>query len=129
MNDPEGQPRPWTTGAKQAASRLLALGGNRLELLTLELVEERDRLRQAAFLAVGMVLFAWLSTALLTLAVVALGWAWSPPGALLLAALFHGTISFGLYRRFQSLWRNRDTFSASLEQFRKDRDALEKLLQ
>ena len=114
--------------SKQIARRLLTIGENRLELLTVEVQEERERLLRAFLLALGVAAFGMLAGITLTVAIVVLFWAWSPMGVLLALTGLYGATGVYLCRRLISLLRDWQTFSASLDQLRKDRACLEKIL-
>ena len=114
--------------SKGFARRLLTLGENRLELLMVEVQEERERLLHAILLALGVALFALLSGAALTIALVVLFWALSPVGVLLTLAVIYAGASIYFYYRFTALQRNWKTFPATLDQFRKDRACFEQHL-
>jgi uncharacterized membrane protein YqjE len=120
--------RRFAETAKSFALRLLTIGENRLELLTVELQEERERLLRAILLALGVGTFGLLAAAALSGAVVVLFWEVSPLAALLVLAGLYGATAVCLYRRLMRLlcgWRN---FPATLDQLRKDRACLEKHL-
>lgn len=119
---------PLATPSKDFARRLVTIGENRLELLMVEVQEERERLLHAILLALGVALFAFLGGAALTIALVVLLWSLSPVGVLLALTAVYGAASILLYRRFNILQRNWKTFPATLDQFRKDRECLEKCL-
>ena len=70
--------RQLATTSKHFARRLLTIGENRLELLTVEVQEERERLLHAFLLALGVAAFGLLAGLTLTAAIVVLLWAWSP---------------------------------------------------
>ena len=110
------------------ARRLLTIGENRLELLTVEMQEERERLLHAFLLALGVAAFGLLAGLTLTAAIVVLLWAWSPWAALLILTGLYGGAGIFLYRRLTGVMRNWQTLSASLDQLRKDRACLEKIL-
>jgi uncharacterized membrane protein YqjE len=114
--------------SKHFARRLLTIGENRLELLTVEVQEERERLLHAFLLALGVAAFGLLAGLTLTAASVGLLWAYSPVAVLLTLAVFYGAAGFYLYRRLTGLLCNWQTLSASLDQLRKDRACLEKTL-
>jgi uncharacterized membrane protein YqjE len=114
--------------SKHFAWRLLTIGENRLELLTVEVQEERERLLHAFLLALGVAAFGLLAGLTLTAAIVGLLWAYSPVAVLLTLAVFYGAAGFYLYRRLTGLLCNWQTLSASLDQLRKDRACLEKTL-
>lgn len=124
-----------TTGSRRLAEvarlfarRLLAIGENRLELLAVEAQEEREHLLRALLMALGVAVFGLLSCMALTAAIVVQFWAWSPAGVLLILTLVHGGAATWLCRRLAASIRDRESFSASLDQLRKDRVALEKAL-
>jgi uncharacterized membrane protein YqjE len=114
--------------SKHLARRLLTIGENRLELLAVEVQEERERLLHAFLLALGVAAFGMLAGLTLTVAIVVLLWTWSHLGALLILTILYGVAGIFLYRRLAGLLRDWQTFSATLEQLRKDRVCLEKLL-
>ena len=119
---------PLASPSKEFARRLLTIGENRLELLMVEVQEERERLLHAILLALGVALFALLSGAALTIALVVVFWALSPVGVLLTLAVIYAGASIYLYCRFTALQRNWKTFPATLDQFRKDRACFEQHL-
>jgi uncharacterized membrane protein YqjE len=119
---------PQATPAKDFARRMITIGENRLELLMVEVQEERERLLRAILLALGVALFAFLGGIALTIALVVLLWSLSPVGVLLTLTLLYGAASFLLYRRFAALQRDWKTFPATFDQLRKDRACLEKCL-
>ena len=114
--------------SKHFARRLLTIGENRLELLTVEVQEERERLLHAFLLALGVAAFGLLAGLTLTAAIVVLLWAWSPVAVLLILTVLYGAAGICLYRRLTGLLRDWQTLSASLDQLRKDRACLEKIL-
>ncbi len=115
------------TNSKHVARRLLTIGENRLELLTVELQEERERLLQAFHLALAVAALGLLAGITLTAAIVV--WLWAYPVAVLLTlTALYAASAFGLYRRLTLLLRDWQTLSASLDQLQKDRACLEKIL-
>ena len=114
--------------SKQFARRLLTIGENRLELLTVEVQEERERLLHAILLALGVVAFGLVAGLALTAAIVVWLWAWSPLAILLTLTGLYGAAGVWLYRRLTGLLRDWQTLSATLDQLRKDRACLEKNL-
>lgn len=123
-------PAPSSTSRVAGAStavmrRLLAVGGNRLELFAVEWQEERERILRSLMLALAVAVFGLLGVAFLTVAITAALWPWSPTGALLGAAVFHGVIALVVHTRLRSLWRNWNAFSASVDQLRKDCECLQ----
>ena len=117
------------TNSKTFARRLLTVGENRLELLTVEVQEERERLLHAILLALGVAAFGLLASLTLTAAIVVLLWTWSPLAVLLTLTGLYGAAGVCLYRRLTGLLRDWQTLSATLDQLRKDRACLEKNLE
>jgi uncharacterized membrane protein YqjE len=113
---------------KLFARRLLTIGENRLELLTVEAQEERERLLHAFLLALCVATFGLLAGLTLTAAIAVLLWAYSPLAVLLTLTGLYAAAGVYLYRRLIGVMRNWQTISASLEQLRKDRACLEKIL-
>jgi uncharacterized membrane protein YqjE len=116
------------SASKQLAKRLLTIGANRLELLTVEVQEERVRIMLAVLLVFGVAALGLLAGVTLTAAIVVILWAYSPAGVLLSLTGLYGLGAIGLYRRLTSLLREWRTLSATLDQLRKDRACLENIL-
>lgn len=114
--------------SKTFARRLLTIGENRLELLAVEVQEERERLLHAFLLALGVAAFGLLAGLTLTAAFVVLSWDWSPVAVLLILTALYGAAGICLWRRLTGLLRDWQTLSATLDQLRKDRECLEKIL-
>ena len=117
------------TTSKHFARRLLTIGENRLELLMVEVQEEREHLLHTFLLALGVAAFGLLAGLTLTAAIVVLLWAYSPVAVLLILAGLYGVAAVCLYRRLIGLLRDWQTLSATLDQLRKDRACLEKTLE
>ncbi len=120
--------RQLAANSKQFVRRLLTIGENRLELLTVEVQEERERLLHVFLLALGVAAFGLLAGLALTAAIVVGLWAWSHVAVLLALTCVYGAAGACLYRRLTGLLRDWQTLSASLDQLRKDRACLEKNL-
>jgi len=114
--------------SKQVASRLLTIGENRLELLTLELQEEQERLLRALLLALGVAVFGLLASLTLTAALVIWLRAW-PVTVLLILTAVYAAAGVCLYRRLRGLLDDWQMLSATLDQLRKDRACLAKILE
>ncbi|MBI3867833.1 MAG: phage holin family protein [Verrucomicrobia bacterium] len=112
--------------SKRIAHRLLAVGENRVELLLVEVQEERERLLRAILLALGLAAFGLLCGIALTLALVVLLWDRSPILALFTVALIYAVVAGGLYVKLKALQKDWHTLPATLEQLRKDRECLER---
>jgi uncharacterized membrane protein YqjE len=128
MDDATVSLKKLSTTSKNLARRLLTIGENRLELLTVEVQEEREHLLHAFLLALGVAAFGLLTGLTLTAALVIGLWAYSPLGVLLTLTVLYAAAGIGLCRRLKLLLRDWQTLSASLGQLRKDRAALEKIL-
>jgi uncharacterized membrane protein YqjE len=122
------QPRPTLVeladASKRVAQRTLDIGANRLELLIVELHEERERLLQSIQLALGAAALALLAGVALTLGIMVLLWDHSPVVALAILTALYGSGAAFLYARFNGLQRDCQMFTATLDQLRKDRDCL-----
>jgi uncharacterized membrane protein YqjE len=116
------------TTSKQFVRRLATVGENRLELLTVEMQEERERILRAFLLALGVAAFGLLAGLTLTAAITVGLWAYSPLAVLLTLTAIYGGTGIFLYRRLTGSLRNWQMLSASLDQLRKDRECLEKIL-
>ena len=123
-----GTLRQLGTTSKYFARRLLTIGENRLELLTVEVQEELERLLHAFVLALGVAAFGLLAGVAFTGVVVFLFWNFSPVATLLTLAGLYGVAAVVLYRRLTGLLRDWQTLSATLDQLRKDRACLEENL-
>ena len=114
--------------SKHFVRRLATIGENRLELLAVEVQEERERLLHAFLLALGVAAFGLLAGMTLTAAIAVWLWTWSPVAVLLILTGIYGTAGIFLYQQFTRLLRDWQTLSASLDQLQKDRACLEKIL-
>jgi len=121
LEPPEASP-------KHIARQLLVIADNRVELLMVEVQEERERLLRAILLALGVAVFGFLAGAALTVALVVMLWSLSPIAVLLALTLIYGVSAILLYRQFTMLQRSWETLPATLDQLRKDRACLENFL-
>lgn len=129
MADPTDNIGKLGDASKRLTRRLLLIGGNRVELLVVEALEERQRLVQAVVLALAAATTGLLAGISLSAAVVVLGWPYSPLGVLLGLGGFYAIVGIALCRRIQTLLRERRPFADSLDQLKKDRACLEKILE
>jgi uncharacterized membrane protein YqjE len=127
MEEANGHLRQLATTSKHFVRRLATIGENRLELLAVEMQEERERLLHVSLLALGVAAFGLLAGITLSAAIVVMLWAW-PVTVLLTLTVLYSVAGVCLYRRLTGLLRDWQTLSATLDQFRKDRECLEKLL-
>ena len=114
--------------SKHFARRLLTIGENRFELLAVEVQEERERLLHALLLALGVAAFGLLASLTLTAAIIYWLWNYSPLTVLLTLTGLYAAVGIGLCLRLNALLRDWQTLSGSLDQLRKDRLDLEKIL-
>jgi uncharacterized membrane protein YqjE len=128
MEEPTGSFGQLATTSKNFVRRLVTIGENRLELLAVEVQEERERRLRAFLLAFGVAAFGLLAGLTLTAAIVILFWDWSHVAVLLILTALYATAGICLYRQLTGLLRNWQTLSATLDQLRKDRECLEKIL-
>jgi uncharacterized membrane protein YqjE len=93
-------PEPREASLKHFARQLLVVVENRVELLMVEVQEERERLQRGILLALGVAVFGFLAGVALTVALVVMLWSLSPIVVLLALAVLYSTTAFFLYRHF-----------------------------
>jgi uncharacterized membrane protein YqjE len=113
--------------SKGVAQLLLAIGENRLELLSVEVQLELQRLIRMMLLVLGISTFGLLAVMSLTASLVFLLKAYPPAAVLLVLASLYAAIGAFLYSRLTRLLRNWQVFSATLDQIRKDRASQESM--
>lgn len=118
----------FAASARRFVRRLLTIGENRLELMMVEVQEQRERLLHAILLALGVAAFGLLGGVTLTGAVVVLLWEVSHVAALLVLTGLYAAAAVLLYWRLTVLLRDWKNLPATLDQLRKDRECLEKSL-
>jgi len=114
---------------KRLARRLLIIGENRLELLTVEVQEGRERLLHTFLMALAVAVLGLLAAMTLTAAIVFLLWDYKPWVVLLTLTVLYGAFAYCLCRRLTKLLHDWQTLPASLDQLRKDRACLDKILE
>jgi uncharacterized membrane protein YqjE len=114
------QAEPLAETSKRFARRLLTIGGNRIELLMVELQEERVRLLQAILLALGVGALGLLAGLLFSGAIVLLLWNFSPMAVLLGLGSLYAAAAGWFYARLTRLLRDWENLPATVEQLRKD---------
>jgi uncharacterized membrane protein YqjE len=114
--------------SKEVARRMLTIGENRLELLRLEVQEETEHLLRAFLMALGAAVFGLLAGMTLTAAIVVWLWASAPLATLLTLTVLYVAVGTCLWWRLNALLHDWQTLSATLDQLRKDRACLEKIL-
>ena len=128
METPSTNPGRLAETSKRFARCLLAIGENRIELLMVEVQEERERLLHAILLALGVAAFGLLAAIALTATIAVLLWQYSPFAVLLTLTSLYGMTAVCLYRRLTRLLCDWQNLPATLDQLRKDRACLEKNL-
>ena len=114
--------------SKRLLARVVTIVRNRLELLAVELQEERVRLLRGFVLALGAAVFCLLAGVALSIAVVILFWGRSPILAVVGLGLLYAGCAAWCYSGFVRLQRDWRTFPDSIEQLRKDCECLEQNL-
>jgi uncharacterized membrane protein YqjE len=117
------------SASRRAAHRALDIGANRVELLIVELQEERARLFQSFQLILGVMMLGLLAGVAFTLGIMVLLWDRSPLAGMIVLTVIYGGAAGLLYVRFARLQRDARMFDATLEQLRKDRECLATHLQ
>jgi uncharacterized membrane protein YqjE len=128
MEESTASPGQLAATSKHFAQGLLTIGENRLELLAVEVQEGRERLLHAFLLSLGVAALGMLAGITLTAAIVVLFLAGSPVAVLLTLTVLYGAGAVYLCRQLTVLLHDWQTLPASLDQFRKDRECLEKIL-
>jgi uncharacterized membrane protein YqjE len=114
--------------SRRLAQRMFIILENRLQLLMVEAQEERERILLAIWLAMGVAVFGLLAGISLTAAVAVALWEHSPVVVILVFGVLYAICAAFLCVRLSRLQRDRQTFSGTLEQLKKDRECLEKNL-
>ena len=128
MNPPPGNLASLLGASKRLLGRMPTLLERRLELLMVEVQEEREQLLRAILLMLGLATFGLLAGITLTLAIVMLCLEHSPLVAVLvLLALYIGGAAW-MYARLQRLRAGWETFPATRDQIRKDAECVDNLL-
>ncbi len=119
-------------GLRKATYRLarhaLAAGENRIELLLVELQEERERLVQSLGLLLSVMALALLAGIGLTLTMVLLFWTRFHVWPLVALTLLYTGIGLALHRLLQRRLREWQILPESLNQLRRDSAALDRFL-
>jgi len=114
--------------SKRLAQRALVICENRLELLMMEVQEERERILRAIWLVLGAAAFCLLAGIALTVVIVIALWQQSLIAALLILTALYTIAAVCFYGRLTRLQRDWQTLPITLDQLRKDRECLEENL-
>jgi uncharacterized membrane protein YqjE len=112
---------------KRIAQRAFVIFENRLQLLMVEAQEERERALLAIWLGLGAAAFGLLAGVALTFTIAVALWEHSPIIALLVLTVLYSIAAVLFYRRLVRLQSDWQTFPGTLDQFKKDRECLEKI--
>ena len=121
--------RQLTSNSKDVARRLLTIGANRLELLRIEVQEERGLLLHSLILAFGAAAFGLLAGIALSGLLLFLFYDSAPITVLLALTLFYGAAASVLYRRLRTIMAPRQEFAATFQQLQKDHACLERMFE
>lgn len=114
----------WGATLKGLGRTVASVASNRAELFLVELQEERDFLLVAVCLGMIALLFGVLAAVSLSLVVLVLMWDSHPILALVLLAGLYAGVSVVALRALMKRMRGRESFSASLAEFKKDKEWL-----
>jgi uncharacterized membrane protein YqjE len=112
---------------KRLIQRVLSIGHTRLELLLVEVQEERERMLTAILLALGVAVFSLLAGFALTILAAILLWNYSPVAALSVLFLVYAGAGAFLYIRLTQLRHDRKVLPTTMDQIGKDRECLDRL--
>jgi uncharacterized membrane protein YqjE len=116
-----------TDTAKRVARRLMVIGQNRVELLMLEMQEERERAQLMIVFAVAAAVLGLLAGMTIT-AIIALAAGSHFLAALIILAVLYAGGALLLYFKLTQMQRDWEALSATRDQLKKDRECLEKEL-
>lgn len=127
MEEPAEKSAGILASGKRLVATLLSIARNRLELLAVELQEERARLFEALLLVAGVVVFATLTLAMLSLAVIAALWREHRVAALAGLGFFYLAAALLTYWRLQHRLKNWTVLSGTMAELEKDKACLDDL--
>jgi uncharacterized membrane protein YqjE len=125
MDESAASPPGLFASLKRLWRTLLAITENRLELLLVELEEERRRAVEAVLLAMALGVLALMTLIVGSLGVVVLFWDHHRVAALTILTLVYFLGACAAYWKLRRHLRNWTAFSASLAEFKKDKACLE----
>ena len=121
MEKPAQQSQGILASLQRLLRTVLSIAQNRLELLLVEVQEERARVIEAFLLTAGVVAFASMTLALITFAVVAVFWENHRVAVLVSLSLLYLVATLVAYWRLQHRLKNWPAFSATLAELKKDK--------
>jgi uncharacterized membrane protein YqjE len=114
--------------SKRLAQRAFVICENRIELLMVEVQEERERILRAIWMALAAAVFGLLAGIAFTALIAVAFWQQSPVITLLVLTLLYAGGGLFLCLRLVRLQRDWQTLPSTIEQLKKDRQCLEKQL-
>lgn len=121
-------PPSLSQSARRLARTALALGQTRLDLLCVEILEERGRWLKVLVLTLAGAVFGLLTAVVFTFGIVVALWPISVWLAILVPLVLHGGLAAGCVWRLVQLVRAWEFLPATLDQLRQDREDLERWL-
>ncbi|HEX4121987.1 MAG TPA: phage holin family protein [Verrucomicrobiae bacterium] len=128
MNDSQASLTEIPAASRRLAKRAMDLGVNRMELLLVELEEERERIVQAIIYALVASVFGLLCGITFTLCVVLLFLDSSPLIAAAVLTVVYAIVAVLIGTRLATMRRDWHAFGATLDQLRKDSACLAHLI-
>lgn len=128
MDTPSANAPSLAGAPRRIAHRLFAIGENRVELLALEIQEERRHLLRLVVLSLAISALGLLVGILLAAVVVVLLWTVAPVFALLGMAALYAAAALYLWQRLSRSEQDWKSLSATSDQIRKDSACLETAL-
>ncbi|MBN8249656.1 MAG: phage holin family protein [Verrucomicrobia bacterium] len=123
MNDPESPVSGLPGSMRSLARHALAAGENRLELLLVELQEERLRAFQGIGLSLAVAVLGLLAGISLTVAVVVVFWDHSRLWPILGLTVLYGGLALALARTLRRRLQTWQTLPETFNQIRRDLEA------
>lgn len=119
----DSKPGVWSS-LKRILDTLLAAAQNRIELFLVELEEEKCRMVETLICLAAVVAFGMMALTLITFAIVIVFWdSWRLTAVGTLTGLY--LVAAGLsWRAMRARLNNRNAFTGTLEELRKDRSCL-----
>jgi uncharacterized membrane protein YqjE len=121
MGEPVEQTQGILASLKRLLRTLLSIAQNRLELLLVEVQEERTRLIEAFLLAISIVALGAMTLVMVTFTVVAIFWENHRMAVLVGLSLFYLVVTLVAYWRLRHRLKNWPAFPATLAELKKDK--------
>ncbi len=124
MSAPEDTRAGLWSSLKRVLDALLATVENRVELISVELQEEKCRLVEAILLAAGVAAFGMMTLTLITFTLVALFWDSARMTVLVALSVVYLGVTVAAWRALQARLKSRTAFAGTLDELKKDRSCL-----